>query len=230
MDDAVRTRDAAREALADVEPPALGGTLDDRLADAPMTPGALALLCARSLNPGVDPDAVAERAAGVQLIYEGLRLTRYLAHEEPWTTEPESDIDADLDIVAADVLVARGFYLLARTGAAEQAVETVRRFGRDQTLRRAEGADPVALDRNLEADVFELAVVAGVDVGGDTPSAALREYAAGLARGFDPVDGEALPPAAAALPETVADRIVALSANSDVESAGDRVPSSATDP
>jgi hypothetical protein len=247
MDDAVRTRDAAREALADVEPEALAGALDDRLADAPMAPGALVLLCARALDAGADADAVAERAAGVQLIYEGLRLTRTLAHEEPWLTGADSDIDADLDIVAADVLVSRGFYVLARTGAADQAVETVRRFGRDQTLRRGEGdaVDRTALDRNLEADVFELAVVAGVGVAGGTPSPALREYAAGLAREFegeadadagDDTGGAAdaaashpFPPVATALPETVGDRIAALSTGAEADGGDERVPSSVTD-
>jgi hypothetical protein len=256
MDDAVRTREAAREALADVEPEALAGALDDRLADAPMTPGALVLLCARVLDAGADADAVAERAAGVQLIYEGLRLTRTLAHEEPWLADPDSDIDADLDIVAADVLVSRGFYVLARTGAADQAVETVRRFGRDQTLRReeTEALDREALDRNLEADVFELAVVAGVDIGGETPSPALREYAAGLARELDvengteadadrragvdgAVDADAgtgsnphpFPPPATALPETVGDRIAALSRSAEADGGDERVRPSVTD-
>ncbi|MFB6312205.1 MAG: hypothetical protein ABEH64_13610, partial [Salinirussus sp.] len=71
---------------------------------------------------------------------------------------------ADLEILAADVMVARGFYLLARTDAAGDAVGVVRSFGRDQTARRETG-DP-AIDRNLEADVLELAVVAGATVAG----------------------------------------------------------------
>lgn len=222
MDDAVRARTAAREALSNVEPERLRTALDDRLADAPMAPGVLVLVSARALDSDVDPDAVADRAAGVQLIYEGLRLTRHLVRTEPWaevsgeSIVPETDTDADLDILVADVLVARGFYLLAWTEAAEKAVETVRAFGRDQTQWRAPGADRQALDRNLEADVFELAVVAGTTaVGGDAPEE-LLSYAADLAREFD---GE-FPPAQVALPETTADRIASLS--------DDRIPS-ATD-
>jgi len=104
----------------------------------------LVLVTARAVDPTVDPDTVVDRAAGVQLIYEGLRLTRSVAHEEPWVTAAtqESDIDADMDVLTADVLVARGFALLACTDAAAAAVEVVRAFGRDQTLREREGTDP----------------------------------------------------------------------------------------
>ncbi|MFB6126744.1 MAG: hypothetical protein ABEJ79_05550 [Halolamina sp.] len=216
MDDAVRARRTAREALSDVEPEALRTVIDDRLADASMTPGALALVSARAVAPTVDPDGVADRAAGVQLIYEGLRLTRALTQSEPWYDAavgsngyPEEDLPADVEILAADVLVSRGFYLLARTDAADCAVETVRAFGRDQTERRtSDDGEPAALDRNLEADVFELAVVAGTTaVDGDTPEE-LLSYAQGLAR-EQTYDGE-LPPATA-LPDSAADRIASLS-------------------
>ena len=220
MEDAVRARDAAREALADIEPEELHAVLDGQLAETSMTPGVLTLTSARALDPMVDLDTIAERAAGVQLIYEGLRLTRTLAHDEPWLTadDLDADLDADLDILAADVLVSRGFYLLARTeAAAERAVETVRAFGRDQT-RRESTDEQADLDRNLEADIFELAVVAGTTaVGGETPNA-LLEYAAGLARDYD---GE-LPPAAVVLPETTADRIASLSGDDRVTSVSDR--------
>jgi hypothetical protein len=219
MDDAMWARDAAREALEDVGPERLSSVLEERLAEASMIPGALALLSARALEPSVNLEGVAERSAGVQLIYEGLRLTRSLAHEEPWNDTGEDDIPADLEIVAADVLVSRGFYLLARTEAADRAVDTVRAFGRDQTTRH-HADDPESLDRNLEADVFALAVEAGATaVGGDVPPA-LREFAADLARQYD----EGLPPAAT-LPESVGDRIASLSSSSG----DDRVPSSATD-
>jgi len=130
---------------------------------------------------GVDtlPDHVAERAAGVQLIYEGLRLIRRLAGDDPWTPVPgatDTDhTDENLAVLAADVLVSRGFYLLARTAAADRAVQTVRNFGRDQTLARSGAAttagertdapdgeetttDP---DHSLEVDVLRLALVAG---------------------------------------------------------------------
>jgi len=218
MDNAVRARRAARDALADIEPERLREVLRDRLADASMTPSVLTLLSARTLDAAVDADPLVERAAGVQLIYEGLRLTRTLAHDEPWANgEDDAARRADLDILAADVLVSRGFYLLARTETAERAVEVVRAFGRDQTRRRDDGADRAALDRNLEADVFVLAVAAGTTAVGIDPGDELLDYAAGLAREFD---GD-LPPPDAALPETTADRILALAGGDAAPSAAD---------
>ncbi|SEP23237.1 hypothetical protein SAMN04487948_12440 [Halogranum amylolyticum] len=218
MEDAVRVRDAAREALVDIEPTQLHEALDDRLVDASMSPGVLVLTSARALDPGVDLDGIAERAAGVQLIYEGLRLTRTLAQDEPWVGEADNDIDADLDILAADVLVSRGFYLLARTEAADRAVETVRAFGRDQTRQMTAQRPAEGDDRNLEADVFELAVVAGTTAVGTEAPSALLEFVASLAHEHD---GD-LPPATVALPETTAEQIASLSGD-------DRVTSSATD-
>jgi len=209
MDDAARARNAAREALADVEPEQLREALDARLGDAAVTPGVLALVTARALEPAVDLDDVADRAAGVQLIYEGLRLTRTIAHEEPWATAPTvADVGADMEILAADVLVSRGFSLLARTDAARPAVDVVRAFGRDQTLRDREGTDAAAaLDRNLEVDALELAVVAGTTAVGGDPPEELLAYARDLAADCD---GE-FPPAGSALPEATADRIADIS-------------------
>ncbi|MFC6736360.1 hypothetical protein ACFQEQ_08940, partial [Halolamina salina] len=126
MDDAAVARRSARDALGEIEPVPLRETLDQRLEAASMVPGALTLSTARAFDESVDVTELGELAAGVQLIYEGLSLTRQLAHEEPWAIDPENDIEADLSVVAADVLVSRGFSLLARTPAADRAVETVR--------------------------------------------------------------------------------------------------------
>jgi hypothetical protein len=234
MEDAERAREAAREALADIEPERLRAVIDGRLATASMTPGALTIVAARALDPAVDADGVGDLAAGVQLIYEGLRLTRRLAHDEPWARPTddglEPDTDADIDILAADVLVARGFYLLARTGAAGRAVEVVRAFGRDQTLR-ADADDPARLDGNLEADVLALAAVAGTTAVGSDPLPALAEYAADIARSLDH-DGE-FPPASSALPDAVGDRIVAIAGQDSVagsDSGSSEEPAPATDP
>ena len=212
MDDAARARDAAREALADVKPEQLREALDARIGDAAVTPGVLALVTARALAPDVDLGDVADRAAGVQLIYEGLRLTRTVAHDEPWVTAATAaaDIDADIDILAADVLVSRGFSLLARTDAAGPAVDVVRAFGRDQTLRDREETDAetaAELDRNLEVDALELAVVAGTTAVSGDPPEELLEYARDLAANCD---GE-FPPAGRALPDATADRIADIS-------------------
>ncbi|EMA31872.1 DUF7114 family protein [Halobiforma nitratireducens] len=180
-----------------------------------------------------DVDGVLTHAAGVQLIYEGLRLTRTLAHEEPWSdsaipnesangdsvadgranchpgtaADPDSsvagtvetDTQADLEILAADILVARGFYLLARTEAASTAVRTVQAFGRDQT-RREELVDDDSvsdraadLDANLERDVLELAVRTGATAADEPPTAGLLSVADEIA---DEV-GTSFPPAEA---------------------------------
>jgi hypothetical protein len=233
MDDAVRVREATEEALADIDPERLRETLYERLADAEMTPGVLTLRSARALSPDADVIGVGERAAGVQLIYEGLRLTRSLSQDAPWErldgdgdgsghegTPPQwidtgsEAIAADLEVLAADVFVARGFYLLARTEAAHDAVEVVQRFGRDQTLRRS-APDPSELDRNLEADVFELAVIAGTSAVGSRAPEGLRSYAADLTR-----ETEGLP-AVRALPGGVDERIASLVDDERVASSAD---------
>ncbi|WP_254766526.1 DUF7114 family protein [Salinilacihabitans rarus] len=197
MDRADTCRRAARDAVADVDPPRLHDVIADVLDDASMVPGALTLESAASIDPGADLEAIAHRAAGVQLIYEGLRLTRTLAHEEPWSGADDGG-DSDLEVLAADILVARGFYLLARTDAADKAVRTVRNFGRDQTLRDDAAAADEAddLDANLERDVLELAVLTGAAAVGATPApeslAAAHDLAAGASVGFPPAD-ECLP-------------------------------------
>jgi hypothetical protein len=212
MEEAAAVRRAAREAVDDVEPGPLAEYIDSTLAEGSMVPGALTLLNVSAVGDGPGlaggdgtlTDGIATRAAGVQLIYEGLRLTRELVHEEPWTvTHPSADRDeADLAILAADVLVARGFYLLARTEAAEAAVAVVQAFGRDQTVRREAGDD--GLDRNLEADVLELAVVAGSTAADRGATPQLREYAASLANGHPFEDANTF------FPDTVIERLGTL--------------------
>jgi hypothetical protein len=184
MEDAVAIRRVAIGAVDDVEPLPLRATIERHIADGSMVPGMFTLQAVRATAdgsaPATDgdlPEPIANRAAGVQLIYDGLRLTRRLAQDEPWTTG--SGDTADIEILAADIMVARGFYLLARTKAAGAAVEVVRSFGNDQTVSR-ETDDP-SLDRNLEADVLELAVVAGATVAGGAVPPILREHAAELA-------------------------------------------------
>ncbi|MEF8782236.1 MAG: hypothetical protein V5A54_03990 [Haloarculaceae archaeon] len=197
MEEAAAVRRAALDATGDVEPAPLRDTIEAQLDAGSMVPGALTVLTARALSDGASitvaasdgtmAGPVGKRAAGVQLIYDGLRLTRELAHDEPWTAGAKAK--SDLAVLAADVLVSRGFYLLARSEAADAAVATVRAFGRDQTVHR-KTAD-TSLDRNLEADVLELAVVAGGTMGDRTVAPGLREYAAGLANGspFPDADG-----------------------------------------
>ncbi|WP_254536246.1 DUF7114 family protein [Halomarina litorea] len=189
MEEAAAVRRAARASVDDVEPPRLRDDLCAFIDDGSMLPGVLTVLTARACGiDGDGTDGLLERAAGVQLVYDGLRLTRTLAQEDPWTT---GDRDAaDMDVLAADVLVSRGFYLLARTEAARDAVEVVRSFGHDQTERRTTGDD--SLDARLEASVLDLAVIAGATAAGTTPHEDLRTLAADLAGDFD----DAFPPAA----------------------------------
>ncbi|MGB9930705.1 DUF7114 family protein [Haloarcula amylolytica] len=198
MEEVAAVRRAALAAVDDVEPDRLHGRIDARLDDASLAPGVLTLVSADATSdPPIDlADGVADRAAGVQLIYEGLSLTRQLAHDDPWVNGDRDT--ADLDILIADILVSRGFYLLARTEAADAAVSVVRSFGHDQTVRRT--TDDESLDTALETDILELAVVAGVTAAGIRPTPTLREYATELA-----VDG--LPPNAELLGEEVADAL-----------------------
>ncbi|MDF9747574.1 DUF7114 family protein [Natrinema salsiterrestre] len=237
MENADSCRRAAAEAVADVEPSQLHDYIEATLERASMVPGTLTLESAAMMaaegrvseddryadsesgtEGGQEPvddetrdhelDGVVTHAAGVQLIYEGLRLTRSLSHEEPWTASDADAGDGDLAILAADILVARGFYLLARTDAAGKAVRTVQSFGRDQTRRTelaagdrdletpssdrdadtetaagvdTDGTDPASIDANLERDVLELAVLTGAVAVGTTPSPRLLAIAERLA-------------------------------------------------
>lgn len=193
MEEAAAVRRAALDAVQDVVPADLASRLESFVTDGSLVPGVLALLSAEAAA-GEPPEALHSQAAGVQLIYDGLRLTRALAHEEPWTDADRDRDHADVDILAADVLVSRGFYLLAHTDAAGTAVEVVRTFGRDQT-RRESAEDPRSVDRDLEADVLALAVVTGVTaVGAEVPDGH-REFAGDLAsEARSAADGSGGPP------------------------------------
>jgi hypothetical protein len=210
MEAAVRARKAGRQAVRDVSPDPLRERIYDLLESSAMVPGVLALTSARAVEKGngvgsgnenatkdVDPAratdkssepsggrgtvGIEERAAGVQLIYEGLALTRALAGEPPWERDPPHT-DSNIDVLAADVMVARGFSLLARTEAADKAVETVQSFGEDQTDGQQ---GRTALPHALETDVFELAVLAGTTAFGVEPADALLSYAVELASSLD---------------------------------------------
>lgn len=229
MEEAAEVRRAASAAVDDVGPARLRENLARVVEDGWMVPGVLTLLSARAADAAGAEDLV-DRAAGVQLVYEGLALTRRLTREEPWTdaaagddrgdgaggsdgaaggrpgagdsggtdavdgpgdadgasgpggaagpgTPAGADRAANLAVLAADVLVARGVSLLARTDAVRTAVGVIRRFGRNRVGREA---GPVP-DRSLEADVFELAVVAGATVVHPEPPRRLVEWAADLA-------------------------------------------------
>ena len=223
MDEVELARRAATAAVADVEPPPLRARVTDFLDASSMLPGILVVRCARSLD-GQRELVLDERAAGVQLIYEGLRLTRTLAHTEPWADRSDHR-EANIDILAADVMVARGFYLLARTAAAGKAVETVRAFGRDQTHRRANPEQPANYDRRLESDVFELAAIAGASAAGGAAPDGLRRSMAEIGQGVDPADS----PDIDAVLTHVGDALDGISAGDLGTGAGDPLSKSTPD-
>ncbi|MCU4718893.1 DUF7114 family protein [Halapricum hydrolyticum] len=203
MQEAGAIRAAALDAVEDVDPQVIYERIDELLDQESMAPGVFTIACANAVRErsgrttdDLDADdALAERAAGVQLIYVGLSRTRALAADQPWTT---GDGDAaNLEILVADILVARGFYLLARTEASDEAVAVVRAFGRDQTVARETGE---SLDSNLERDVFELAAVAGATAAGVSPTPQLRELATDL--------GDA--PSEASLPRSLHEQLTAV--------------------
>lgn len=196
MDEARQARAAAREAITDISPSRLRGVLDEHLATTSMIPGVLTVLSARVVLGEGNEETVLRRAAGVQLIYDGLKLTRRMVYEEPWAGG-NGTLEDDLDVLAADVLVSQGFQLLSHTEAADKAVETVREFGHEQTDIRSRDGSSV---RSLEANVFELAAIAGATAGGKDAPIGLRQYVMGLARNAgDPP----LPAATEGLPENV---------------------------
>lgn len=187
MQEAAAVQAAALTAVEDIDPRRVYDRIAELLDRGSMAPGVFTIACAnailrrsgRTVEDLNAEDAITERAAGVQLIYTGLSRTRRLAAETPWAEDDDSDA-ANLEILVADILVARGFYLLARTEASEEAVEVVRAFGRDQTVARETDE---SLDSNLERDIFELAAVAGVTAAGTSPTPQLREFATDLGNG-----------------------------------------------
>jgi hypothetical protein len=91
MEEAAAVRGAALDAVGDVEPDRLRERIRERLEDGSMAPGVLTLLSGQAVAadapddaPAFSTDGIAERGAGVQLIYEGLRLTRTLSQDPPW--------------------------------------------------------------------------------------------------------------------------------------------------
>lgn len=245
MEEVPRVRAAIEELLRDVEPEPFRERLLRTVEGRPPTPGVLTIRTARAVDGTVAAETAADRAAGVQLTYEGLRLTRRLLDEEPWAASGEAERDAasgadasaatartdaatrdvpttadddpDVDLVAAEVLVAKGLNQLAHTGVRERVVEIVQRFGRVNSP----GGPPA--DPPLESDFVVLAVAAGADLAAQSVPPGLVEYARDLAR-----DLEAEQPPADALAD-VADDVERIVAAAE-PSAEDRSRSSTMDP
>lgn len=181
MDEAGLIREGARELLDDVEPGDLREAAIETAQTAWQGPGVATLIAARKAgveNGGVD---LKRRAVAVQLMYAGLQTSRRLVDQEPWTSGDAEP--GNRDVLVADVLVARGGHLLAYTEAVDEGVRVVRAFGERRTAD-SQSVSPTA----LEADVLDLAAVAGSTVARPTPSSTARSWARDVANGLDPDD------------------------------------------
>ncbi len=192
VSDVTAARTVLEQSLADIEPPAFRRHLQTVLGDITPTPAVLTIRTARALEPSLDLETCAVRATGVQLTYEGLRLTRSVLREQRWHA-PDERSQYYLDLLAAAVLVSRGYYCLADTGVTRQAVEAARRFGRHQTYAQTGTFDDV--EYSLEADFVALAVTAGADLAVRTVPPSITAYGESLAQDIgreplpDPVEG-----------------------------------------
>lgn len=211
MTEVTVVRETLEQSITDLDPPAFQSRLQTRLADGPLTPAVLTVRVARTLEPSADMDACALRGAGVQLTYEGLRLTRSILQGERWDDDNANSYY--LDLLAAAVLVSRGYYYLADTGVSEEAVEAARRFGRYQTYdQNGELADG---EYSLEADFVALAVNTGADMALKTVPPSVTAYGESLA---DDIGSEPLAGPETAL-EGVDERIQSLAGRPEVTGA-----------
>jgi hypothetical protein len=220
MEEASEVRATALELTSDIESVPLGDRIDALVRDASMTPGALTILTARTMGGDDLLEAAATRGAGVQLSYDGLRLARRLVQDDASWTEPDRT-DHYLELLVSEVLVSRGFYHLARTETADTAIETVRRFARNQTRRQPPDVDSDDVDSTLETDVVQLAIEAGATLVYPTPPAELVTYAEDLARDLEVTP---LPSAGVALADVGEDlrRIAANQAPVDRSASADQ--------
>ena len=191
MDAAGRVRRAALETLTEIEPPNLATELQRIVQDTSMVPGALTLRTAERLGGLPAAEGALDRAVGVQLSYEGLRLTRELIQEDHRYDVAEPT-DEYLALIAAEVMVSRGFSELAQTPVADRAIEIVQRFSRNQTVDYDRDPELQPTGHSLEYDVLRLAVATGATVVYSHVPAYLEEFGRVLA---SELDRYPLPPA-----------------------------------
>ncbi|WP_330630292.1 DUF7114 family protein [Halocatena halophila] len=217
MDEAAAVRSAARATVEDVEPERLRSSLLGFIDSTSLTPGVVALLTARLCS---NPDGDHERpAAGVQLIYNGLRLTKELAHTEPWLVDGQRE-RGNMEILVADVLVARGFSLLSHTSAGTAAVDVVRSFGHNEAKEfEDDHTTPEATERALKRDVLELALITGTSVVDEVQSAGMHTDLHRIATDLvESCDGTGFPAPETFLSNGVADRLTQSVAGASVDS------------
>ena len=184
MEPPARVRRAALSALADIEPDSLGTELQDIVRDASMVPGVITVRTAQRVTGNDDHASAVSRGVGVQLSYEGLRLTRQLIREEEQYAQSGAT-DSYLSLVGAEVLVSRGFEELAETPVAEQAIQVVQRFARNQTIDYRDGMYAGTAGQSLERDAVALAVAAGATTILDHVPAYLNDFGESLAVELD---------------------------------------------
>lgn len=214
--------EALGRSIADIEPRSFNEHLHAVLDDRPLTPAALTVTTGRAIDSTADREQLAELGIGVQLGYEGLRLTRELINEDSWLDDQEAT-DSDIDVLAAEVLVARGFNILAETGTVTQAVDIVRRFGRNSARARAGSKQ---LDPSLEADIISLAVTTGADCVLSTVPPAIDSLGEELGARFDE---DPMPEPAVAL-DGVKQEIAKVYTLHEPSVVEERSPSSTVDP
>lgn len=179
MTEATVVRETLEQSVADIEPSAFRQRLETILADISLTPAVLTVRTARALEPSADVGVCALRGAGVQLTFEGLRLTRSILRDQQWESTSGRQ-SYYLDLLAAAVLVSRGYYYLADSGVTREAVEAARRFGRYQTYNQ--NGDLSSEEYSLEGDFITLAVNTGADIALQTVPGSVTVYGENLAR------------------------------------------------
>tara|TARA_B100001013_G_C24575555_1_gene428428 strand:- start:428 stop:1072 length:645 start_codon:yes stop_codon:yes gene_type:complete len=161
MDAVSRVRVASCRAVEDVEPIRLREIIINQIEGESSTFGLATIVVSEEVGRTNEKPAIVDnKAAGVQLIYEGLRLTQDLVRGNRWKYN-EQKLNTDMDLLAADVMVAKGFHLLSRTKAAHKAVETIRTFGITETKWSDKDDTASVQHMSLERDIFELAIIAG---------------------------------------------------------------------
>lgn len=214
--------EALRQSIVDIEPQSFNAHLHEVLEDRPLTPAALTVTTGRAIDSTADRDRLTELGIGVQLGYEGLCLTRELIADESWLDSHQAT-EADLDVLAAEVLVARGFNILAKTNTVTDAVDIVRTFGRNRAHER-DGSHRT--DPSLEADIVTLAVTTGADCVLSTVPPPIASFAAGLGTRLDE---NPMPEPTVAL-EGIEQEIETISHLHEAPVPEERSPSSTVDP
>ena len=158
-----------RAVVADIAPAALRTRILHHLKDDAVSTGPVVRQAAVMAGGAVSTDELDRRVVGVQLIADGLSLLQGLSRDPPWDHGRKSG--ADLDLLAAEVMVAKGFSMLADTAAAQQAVTTIHNLAMHESVLAEPDARVRSVPNTLAADLIELGVTAGITASDSPPSA-----------------------------------------------------------